>query len=69
MPSIPLTRLRTALPPGVKVLSADSFGSSAWSVTARIVAESVDGSSLRYFLKVRVILHYWGKTTIAATLK
>ncbi|MCJ1477256.1 hypothetical protein MMC13_005927 [Lambiella insularis] len=40
-----------ALPPGLKIVSADSYGSSAWSVTARINAVCPDGSPARFFLK------------------
>ena len=38
-------------PEGAKVISADSYGSSAWTVTARIHVELPDGTSKRYFLK------------------
>jgi protein-ribulosamine 3-kinase len=44
-----------ALPGGVKVLSAESYGTSAWSLTGRINAVKPDGSSARYFIKVRSI--------------
>ena len=39
------------LPKGTKVLSASRYGSSAWTVTARIDAELLDGLPKRYFLK------------------
>ena len=39
------------LPEGTKVLSADRYGSSAWTVTARITTELADGTPKKYFLK------------------
>ena len=36
------------------MLSSDSYGSSAWSVTARITARSPEGHPKRFFLKVGV---------------
>ena len=44
--------MNTALPEGSKVVSADSFGSSAWTVTARINTVSSEGETKPYFLKV-----------------
>ena len=44
--------LKSVLPAGSKILSADGHGSSAWSVTARINAENPDGTTAKYFLKV-----------------
>ena len=41
-----------ALPPNLKILSADSYGSSAWSATASISAETVDGAPTSFFVKV-----------------
>ena len=41
----------THFPEGTKVLSADSYGSSAWTVTASINVELADGTPKRYFLK------------------
>lgn len=38
-------------PEGTAVLSADSFGTSAWTVTARLHLKLPDGSEERYFLK------------------
>ncbi|PTB37377.1 hypothetical protein M441DRAFT_40114 [Trichoderma asperellum CBS 433.97] len=38
-------------PDGTTVLSADSFGTSAWTVTARLHLKLPDGSEERYFLK------------------
>lgn len=46
------------LPAGLTVESADSYGSSAWSVTARITAHTSDGSVERFFLKVRFWFSY-----------
>lgn len=54
-----LMRFQSALPSGTKILSADSFGSSAWSITARIVTETSNGSAGGYFMKVS--LESWGK--------
>ncbi|KAI4262524.1 MAG: hypothetical protein L6R42_002302 [Xanthoria sp. 1 TBL-2021] len=39
------------LPLGSRVLSASSFGSSAWTRTARIRVQLPDGSAKQYFLK------------------
>lgn len=47
-----LTSRMTALPKGTSVISADSFGSSAWTVTARVNVVSPDGAPKSYFLKV-----------------
>jgi len=38
-------------PNGTKVLSAERYGSSAWTVTARISVELADGTPKRCFLK------------------
>src|SRR5947208_250673 len=38
-------------PEGTKVLTADNYGSSAWTVTARINVELADGTPKRYFFK------------------
>jgi len=40
-----------ALPQDLRIVSADSYGSSAWSVTARINTEKPDGTPARFFLK------------------
>ncbi|KAI4224788.1 MAG: hypothetical protein L6R40_008416 [Gallowayella cf. fulva] len=39
------------LPSGSRVLECSSFGTSAWTRTARILVQSPDGSSRQYFLK------------------
>ena len=44
----------TAMPQGTKVISAESWGISAWTKTAKIEVSLVDGTSKRYFLKVRI---------------
>ena len=41
------------LPTGTKVLQASSYGTSAWTRTARIDVELADGAPKSYFLKVR----------------
>lgn len=38
-------------PPGTNVLSADRYGSSAWTETARVSVELSDGTAWRYFVK------------------
>lgn len=38
-------------PPGTKVISANRYGLSQWTVTARLNVRFPDGSSNRYFLK------------------
>jgi protein-ribulosamine 3-kinase len=38
-------------PDGTKILSANRFGTSAWTITARLIVEMPDGSQERYFLK------------------
>ena len=40
-----------SFPSGTKVLSANRFGASAWTITARVNVELPDGSTARYFLK------------------
>ena len=42
-----------ALPKGRKFLSVENFGTSAWTITGRIMALEPDGSEKAYFLKVR----------------
>ncbi|KAL8712659.1 MAG: hypothetical protein Q9220_003191 [cf. Caloplaca sp. 1 TL-2023] len=39
------------LPPGSRVLEASSFGTSAWTRTARISVTLEDGTLKKYFLK------------------
>ena len=39
------------LPPGTRIVSADSYGSSAWTVTARISSILADGTPKLWFLK------------------
>ena len=41
----------SCFPEGTKILSADRYGSSAWTVTARIFTELADGTPKKYFLK------------------
>ncbi len=41
------------LPEGSTVIEASSFGTSAWTRTARIRVQLSDGSQKAYFLKVR----------------
>ncbi|KAG8525534.1 uncharacterized protein KY384_009178 [Bacidia gigantensis] len=38
-------------PSDTKVLSANRFGTSAWTITGRITVEHSDGANARYFLK------------------
>lgn len=40
-----------SFPTGSKVLSAEGYGESNWTTTARIDVELPDGTSMRYFLK------------------
>ncbi|KAK4691701.1 hypothetical protein P7C71_g5355, partial [Lecanoromycetidae sp. Uapishka_2] len=40
-----------SFPNGSKILSANRFGTSAWTITARITVELPDGVHARYFLK------------------
>ncbi|KAI9764479.1 MAG: hypothetical protein M1840_008405 [Geoglossum simile] len=40
-----------AFPEGTKILSANRFGTSAWTATARLNVELPDGTRARYFLK------------------
>lgn len=42
-----------AFPEGTKILSANRFGTSAWTVTARLHVELPDGSQTRFFPEVR----------------
>jgi protein-ribulosamine 3-kinase len=39
------------LPEGARIVSADRHGTSAWTVTARLLVELPDGENQRYFLK------------------
>jgi protein-ribulosamine 3-kinase len=39
------------LPEGIKVLSANRYRKSVWTITAQINAELADGTQARYFLK------------------
>ena len=48
-----LTEWNKVLPEDTTIISADSFGSSAWTVTARVKTVSKDGAPKAYFLKVR----------------
>lgn len=41
------------LPKGARVLEASSYGTSAWTRTARIKVELADSTPKSYFLKVR----------------
>lgn len=47
-----------ALPERITILSANNFGSSAWTVTARIDTVLKDGTSKACFLKVRALYLY-----------
>ena len=40
-----------SFPDGSKVLSAIRYGTSAWTITARVEVELPDGTTVRYFLK------------------
>lgn len=42
-----------ALPQGTTFLSVENFGTSAWTVTGRVMAMEPDGTEKPYFLKVR----------------
>lgn len=41
-----------ALPEGSTFLSVEHFGTSAWTITGRVVAQTRDGTESHYFLKV-----------------
>lgn len=64
------------LPEGIKIISADRYGSSAWTVTARITTELADGKPKKYFLKCatedagRVMMEgeYWAITELYKTI-
>jgi hypothetical protein len=40
------------MPKGTKILSAESYGNSAWTVTGKISTIQPDGKPKLYFLKV-----------------
>jgi len=40
-----------AMPDGTKVISAEAYGYSAWTITGRVSAVLPDGTPKRYFLK------------------
>jgi hypothetical protein len=44
--------METVFPVGSRVLETRSYGSSAWTRTARIQVELPDGSTKLYFMKV-----------------
>ena len=41
-----------ALPQGTTFLSVENFGTSAWTITGRVVAMEPNGTEKPYFLKV-----------------
>lgn len=43
----------SVMPTGTKVTSAETSGISAWTKTAKVTAILPDGSTKRFFLKVR----------------
>jgi hypothetical protein len=45
----------TAMPEGARVLSAEAFGLSAWTKTAKVSVVFPDGSRKRYFIKVIIL--------------
>ncbi|KAL1967177.1 hypothetical protein VTN77DRAFT_3468 [Rasamsonia byssochlamydoides] len=47
----PNIAVREKFPPGVRILSAESYGSSAWSKTAKVTAEEKNGKPIFFFLK------------------
>jgi hypothetical protein len=42
-----------ALPQGIRFVSVEHFGTSAWTITGRLVALDPDGLEKLFFLKVR----------------
>lgn len=48
-----LLTITVVLPEGVKAVSVESYGTSAWSQTGRINATDAKGTQTSYFLKVR----------------
>lgn len=48
---VPDAAIYASLPVGTKVLSGESHGSSAWSLTARLNALTADGVAIRFFVK------------------
>ncbi|KAI9750614.1 MAG: hypothetical protein M1815_001699 [Lichina confinis] len=48
---VPDAAIIASLPVGTKVLSGESHGSSAWSLTARLNALTADGVAIRFFVK------------------
>ncbi|KAK6842885.1 Altered inheritance of mitochondria protein 32 [Apiospora arundinis] len=55
----------SALPTGTKVISAESWGLSAWTKTAKVTTKLPDGQERRYFLKCATgklaSIHMWGE--------
>lgn len=47
-----LTSVFAALPTGSTFISVEHFGTSAWTITGRVIASSPDGTETSYFLKV-----------------
>ncbi|KIW37402.1 uncharacterized protein PV06_10445 [Exophiala oligosperma] len=41
----------SSLPPGTELLSANRFGQSKWTLTARLNVKTADGTAMAYFLK------------------
>jgi len=66
----------SCLPQNTKFLSAERYGSSAWTVTARITTELADGTPKKYFLKCatedagRAMMEgeYWAMTELFKTI-
>lgn len=56
------------MPKGTKVISAETWGLSAWTKTAKISTELADGSAQRYFLKVRPSQIFYGALPVLISL-
>ena len=64
------------LPEGTKVLSAHRYGSSAWTITARITTRLIDGTLKKFFLKcatedaghAMMEGEYWAMTELYKTI-
>ena len=54
-----LLRSAQALPSGLVFVAAESYGESAWSVTAKLTTKKSDGESVYFFLKVRSGQQAW----------
>jgi protein-ribulosamine 3-kinase len=52
------------LPEGSTFKSVEHFGTSAWTITGRVVATDAGGDETSYFLKVFELANYQNETNV-----